>query len=387
MEMELFATDLSSRLIVPADERSVGTGGHIEFSNGECALGEILIARSSTGICAILFGLNVGELEDDLAARFPDRRLIRNERGLRDDLFKVIRFVATPKAGLNLTLDIRGTPFQRRVWNALRTIPVGKPLTYAQLARRISEPKSVREIARACAANAIALAIPCHRVMGHSGTLTGYRWGVERKQALNNREAAPSAPAQSSPLPSLRYPDKNRSAAARLPNLFSERPLIAATIGLKTGEKIMSKQDDNKAIVGRWFADFWGKMYNVGIVDELAAPDMLLQYSLHEPRRGRVDIKAFMKDFRGAFPDLNFWGAADLIAEGDYVVGRWEGGGTHTGPAFSDFLMGSLPANSGRKMRFTGTTVLKLKDGKIVEEIGLDDGVTALQQLGLMRAA
>jgi len=85
--MELFATDLSSRLIVPADEQSVGTGGHIEFSNGECALGEILIARSSTGICAILFGLNVGELEEDLAARFPDRRLIRNERGLRDDLF------------------------------------------------------------------------------------------------------------------------------------------------------------------------------------------------------------------------------------------------------------------------------------------------------------
>src|SRR6266581_1779815 len=134
----------------------------------------------------------------------------------------------------------------------------------------------------------------------------------------------------------------------------------------------MSKQEDNKAIVGRWFTDFWGKTCNLGIVDELAAPDMLLQYSLHEPRRGREDIKAFMTDFRKAFPDLNFWGAADLIAEGDYVVGRWEGGGTHTGPAFSDFLVGSLPANTGRKMKFTGTTVLKLKDGKILEEIGLD---------------
>ena len=99
------------------------------------------------------------------------------------------------------------------------------------------------------------------------------------------------------------------------------------------------------------------------------------------------DIKAFMTDFRKAFPDLNFWGAADLIAEGDYVVGRWEGGGTHTGPAFGDFLAGSLPANTGRKMRFTGTTVLKLKDGKITEEIGLDDGVTALQQLGLIKLA
>jgi len=84
---------------------------------------------------------------------------------------------------------------------------------------------------------------------------------------------------------------------------------------------------------------------------------MLLQYSLHEPRRGRDDIKAFMTDFRRAFPDLNFWGTADLIAEGDYVVGQWEGGGTHTGPAFSDFLMGSLPPATGRKMHFTGTTV------------------------------
>jgi predicted ester cyclase len=154
-----------------------------------------------------------------------------------------------------------------------------------------------------------------------------------------------------------------------------------------TGEVIVSKEEDNKAVVGRWFTDFWGKTCDLGIVDELASPDMLLQYSLHEPRRGREDIKAFMTDFRNAFPDLNFWGAADLIAEGDYVVGRWEGGGTHTGQAFSDFLAGSLPANTGRKMKFTGTTVLKLKGGKILEEIGLDDGVTALQQLGLIRAA
>ena len=149
----------------------------------------------------------------------------------------------------------------------------------------------------------------------------------------------------------------------------------------------MSLQDDNKAIVGRWFADFWGDKCNLGIVDELAAPDMLLQYSLHAPRRGREDIKAFMTGFRAAFPDLNFWGAADLIAEGDYVVGRWEGGGTHTGAAFSDFLVGSLPAATGRKMRFTGTTVLKVEDGRIVSEVGLDDGVAALTQLGLIRAA
>jgi len=149
----------------------------------------------------------------------------------------------------------------------------------------------------------------------------------------------------------------------------------------------MSLQDDNKAIVGRWFTDFWGETCDLAVVDEISAPDMLLHYSLHEPRRGREDIKAFMTDFRKAFPDLNFWGAADLIAEGDYVVGRWEGGGTHTGPAFRDFLAGALPANTGRKMRFTGTTVLKVKNGMIVEEIGLDDGVAALTQLGLMKTA
>ena len=153
------------------------------------------------------------------------------------------------------------------------------------------------------------------------------------------------------------------------------------------GISYMSKESDNKAIVGRWFTDFWGATCDLNIVDELAAPDMLLQYSLHEPRRGRDDIKAFMTDFRAAFPDLNFWGTADLIAEGDYVVGQWEGGGTHTGPAFNDFVIGGLPAATGRKMHFTGTTVLKVVDGKIVEEIGLDDGVTALTQLGLLKAA
>jgi predicted ester cyclase len=145
-----------------------------------------------------------------------------------------------------------------------------------------------------------------------------------------------------------------------------------------------NKQKDNKNVIGAWFTHFWGKTCNLQIVDEIAAPDMLLKYSLHEPRRGHADIKSFMTDFRKAFPDLNFWGTADLIAEGDYVVGQWEGGGAHTGPAFGDFLMGSLPANSGRKMHFTGTTVLRLKDNKIVEEIGLDDGVTALTQLGLL---
>jgi len=146
----------------------------------------------------------------------------------------------------------------------------------------------------------------------------------------------------------------------------------------------MSNVAENKAIVGRWFMEFWGKTFNLGIVDELASPDMLLQYSLHEPRRGRADIKAFMENFRKAFPDLNFRGTAELIAEGDYVVGQWEGGGTHTGPAFNDFLVGSLPPATGHNMHFTGISVLKVVKGKIVEEIGLDDSVTALIQLGVI---
>jgi predicted ester cyclase len=153
---------------------------------------------------------------------------------------------------------------------------------------------------------------------------------------------------------------------------------------METKEK--TKQEINKEIVGRWFTNFWGENCDLSIVDDIASPDMLLHYSLHEPRKGHEDIKAFMTDFRAAFPDLKFWGAADLIAEGDYVVGRWEGGGTHTGIAFDDFLVGSLPGATNRKMHFTGTTVLKVVNGKIVEEIGLDDGVTALQQLGLLTA-
>jgi predicted ester cyclase len=155
--------------------------------------------------------------------------------------------------------------------------------------------------------------------------------------------------------------------------------------GVQTSGTTNSKIQDNKAVVGRWFKEFWGNPWNPAIVDELATPQMLLRYSLHAPRRGRADVKAFMVGFRAAFPDLSFAGAADLIAEGDYVVGRWVGGGTHTGPAFSDFLLGTLPEASGRKMRFTGTTVLRVENGKIAEELGLDDGVTALMQLGLIR--
>jgi predicted ester cyclase len=145
--------------------------------------------------------------------------------------------------------------------------------------------------------------------------------------------------------------------------------------------------EENKAIVGRWFTEFWGNPFNPAVIDELAAPDIRFEYSMHQPLRGRDQVREFANNFRAAFPDLNFWGTADLIAEGDYVVGQWEGGGTHTGPAFDDLPIGSVPAASGKTMRFTGTSVLKVQNGLIVAEIGLDDGVTALQHLGIIPAA
>jgi predicted ester cyclase len=143
--------------------------------------------------------------------------------------------------------------------------------------------------------------------------------------------------------------------------------------------------EDNKAIVGRWFTEFWGPDFKPAVIDELAAPDIRFEYSLHAPVRGRDAVRQFATDFRASFPDLAFEGTADLIADGDYVVGQWIGGGTHTGPPMTDLPLDGLPtANTGKTMRFTGTTVLKVEDGVITEEIGLDDGVAVLRQLGLL---
>lgn len=145
--------------------------------------------------------------------------------------------------------------------------------------------------------------------------------------------------------------------------------------------------EENKAVVGRWFAEFWGENFNPDVIDELAAPDIRFEYSLHAPCRGRDEVRAFAAKFRAAFPDLAFGATADLIAEGDYVVGQWIGGGTQTGDAFDDMPIGALPAGTGKTMRFTGTSVLKVVDGVIVEEIGLDDGVSVLRQLDLIKPA
>ena len=141
---------------------------------------------------------------------------------------------------------------------------------------------------------------------------------------------------------------------------------------------------ENKAIVDRWFAAFWGASPNLNIIEELLAPDGLVHYPMHGPVRGHVAVRKMMTEFREAFPDLGFWAITPLIAEGDYVVGRWEGGGTHSGPAFSDLPVGALPAASGRKIHFTGTTIFRLQDGKIIEEIGEEGALVALQQLDLI---
>jgi steroid delta-isomerase-like uncharacterized protein len=149
----------------------------------------------------------------------------------------------------------------------------------------------------------------------------------------------------------------------------------------------MSREHENKAVVARWFGATWGKDGDVSIVDELGAPDILVQYPMHGQLRGRQAVKTMLAEMRTAFPDLHFWVVGDLIAEGDYVVGRWDGGGTHTGPALTALPVGRVDTASGKTIRFTGTTVFRIKDGKIAEEIGEEGALTALQQLGVIPTA
>ena len=174
---------------VPARTHTDVTVDILSYAIGKCALGRVLVAHSVNGVCAILIGADHDELEADLAARFPRATLVANEAVVHDDLAKVIRFVDKPAEGLHLTLDMRGTPLQRRVWEKLRTIPVGTTMTYTELARSVGAPNSVRAVAGACASNPIALAVPCHRVVGSNGDLAGYYWGIERKRELIKKEA------------------------------------------------------------------------------------------------------------------------------------------------------------------------------------------------------
>jgi AraC family transcriptional regulator of adaptative response/methylated-DNA-[protein]-cysteine methyltransferase len=175
--------------MTPASYRAGGAHTEIRFAIGQCSLGAILVAASERGVCAILMGDDPGRLARDLQDRFPRANLIGGDAGFEKLVAKVVGLVEAPRLGADLPLDVRGTAFQQRVWQALRAIPAGRTTTYTELARRIGAPKSVRAVASACAANKLAVAIPCHRVVRSDGGLSGYRWGVERKRALLAREA------------------------------------------------------------------------------------------------------------------------------------------------------------------------------------------------------
>jgi AraC family transcriptional regulator of adaptative response/methylated-DNA-[protein]-cysteine methyltransferase len=175
--------------MTPSNYRSGGVDTEIRFAVGECSLGSILVARSARGVCAIMIGDDPQALARELQDRFPKALLVGDDARFEQWVARVIGFVEQPRLGLDLPLDVRGTVFQRRVWDALRKIPVGRTVSYSDIARRIGAPKSVRAVAQAIAANPLAVAIPCHRVIRSDGALCGYRWGVERKRALLDREA------------------------------------------------------------------------------------------------------------------------------------------------------------------------------------------------------
>jgi AraC family transcriptional regulator of adaptative response/methylated-DNA-[protein]-cysteine methyltransferase len=162
------------------------------FAIGECSFGKVLVATSDRGICAIFLGEDRERLVRDLQREFPRVALAQADAEFNDSISQVIRFVDGTDRSLRLPLDIRGTIFQRRVWQALQKIPIGTTISYSELAKRLGAPKAVRAVAGACAANRLAIAIPCHRVVRNDGALSGYRWGVERKRKLLDREARKS---------------------------------------------------------------------------------------------------------------------------------------------------------------------------------------------------
>jgi AraC family transcriptional regulator, regulatory protein of adaptative response / methylated-DNA-[protein]-cysteine methyltransferase len=175
--------------MTPTSYRAGGANTEIRFAIGECSLGSILVAASERGVCSILIGDDPDALARDLQDRFPRAHLIGGNAEFEQMVAKVVGFVEAPALGLDLPLDVRGTAFQQRVWQALREIPAGRTVSYSQIANRIGAPKAVRAVGAAIGANPLAVAIPCHRVIRNDGSLCGYRWGVERKRALIEREA------------------------------------------------------------------------------------------------------------------------------------------------------------------------------------------------------
>jgi AraC family transcriptional regulator, regulatory protein of adaptative response / methylated-DNA-[protein]-cysteine methyltransferase len=176
--------------MTPGSFRSGGDGAVIRFAVAECSLGSILVAATRQGVCAISLGSDPDRLVRELQDRFPAAQLSGGDADFDRLVATVVGFVENPRRGLGLPLDVRGTAFQQRVWRALREIPIGSTWSYADIARRIGAPTAVRAVAQACASNPVAVAIPCHRVVRRDGSLSGYRWGVERKRQLLEREAA-----------------------------------------------------------------------------------------------------------------------------------------------------------------------------------------------------
>jgi AraC family transcriptional regulator, regulatory protein of adaptative response / methylated-DNA-[protein]-cysteine methyltransferase len=176
--------------MTPTEYRAGGANAEIHFAVGECSLGSILVARSERGVCAILLGDDPDALARELQDRFPRATLIGGDAAFEDVVAKVVGLIEAPRLGFDLPLDVRGTAFQQRVWRALREIPAGSTASYREVAERIGSPGAVRAVAHACAVNPLAVAIPCHRVVRSDGGLAGYHWGVERKRALLQREAA-----------------------------------------------------------------------------------------------------------------------------------------------------------------------------------------------------
>lgn len=176
--------------MTPRAFRAGGEDAEVRFALGQCSLGAILVAESERGICAISLGNDAETLLQELQDRFPRATLIGADAAFERRVAQIVGLVEAPGTGTDLPLDIRGTAFQQRVWQALRDIPAGSTVSYAELARRVGSPEAVRAVGSACAANVLAVAIPCHRVVRSDGGLSGYRWGVERKQALLARERA-----------------------------------------------------------------------------------------------------------------------------------------------------------------------------------------------------
>jgi AraC family transcriptional regulator, regulatory protein of adaptative response / methylated-DNA-[protein]-cysteine methyltransferase len=180
---------------LPPRATRVGSAGlEIKFAIRECSLGKLLVAASEKGVCFLALGEEAEPLLTDLQSRFPKARIVRGDADFETLAVKVVGFVEAPARSFDLPLDIHGTAFQRRVWAALRNIRAGSTVSYTDVARRIGEPKSVRAVAGAIAANKLAVAIPCHRVVHSDGSLSGFRWGVERKRALLDKEAGVKTP-------------------------------------------------------------------------------------------------------------------------------------------------------------------------------------------------